>query len=456
MGDSAPRIDAIQWYEGMLLGPQHFQQYTYYWHSILRKFVTFLHPFYWGITQFSLDSVLLVSGKFRILELEGILPDGLFVKVSSTDSTPPLEVDLTPFAEQIRTQGPIMICMGIPQYIPDASNVTGDFPRFISMPGTSVVDDNTGENSIYIPRLLPNLTLIAGTTPHPRYVSIPIAQVSIKDESYVLSPFMPPLLKVTEASLLGEVIADILQRLRNKAAFLSENLQPSSLAVLDSSLEENYVNLLKVITRKVPFLEALLSTNSSHPYDLYLALLDLAGDLTTLKKGQIAPVFLPYNHNALFETFDQVITFILGMLDLIQENYITIPLTKETRIFALRLLPEWWSSSYVIALKGTSTISPKDLSNWVQNAIIASQSFVKNVRDRRILGAARQVIEIDNNLNVSAPEGGILVSITNDPEFIKPDDVLCLFNLNDTEDNRPLEATLYVKKAPPTKTTAQS
>ncbi len=453
MGDSSPRIDAIQWYEGMLLGPQHFQQYTHYWHNILHKFVTFLHPFYWGIAQFSLDSVLLVSGKFRILELEGILPDGLFIKITSTDSSSPLEIDLTPYADQIRTQGPITVYLGIPQYIPNASNVTGDFPRFISTPGTPMVDDNTGENAIYIPRLIPNLTLIAGSTPHPRYVSIPVAQISIKDEAYVLSPFMPPLLKVTELSLLGEVIADILQRLRNKAAFLSENLQPSSQAVLDSSLETNYENLLKIITRKVPFLEALLTTNSTHPYELYLALLDLAGDLTTLKKGQIAPVFAPYNHNALFQTFDQVITFVLAMLDLIQENYVMIPFTKEARIFALRLLPEWWSSSYVVGLKGSSSLSPKDLSNWIQNAVIASQSFVKNVRDRRILGAARQIIEVDNTLNVSAPEGGILVSITNDSEFIKPDDVLCLFNLNDAEDTRPLELDLYVKKTAPTTTT---
>lgn len=455
MEDSWPRVDAIQWYEGMLVGPQHFQQYTYYWHSLLYRFITSLSPFFWGISQFSLDPVLLVGGKFRILELEGILPDGLYIKASATDAYP-LEADLTSFADQIQKEGSVMIYLAVPKYRPDAPLTTGDFPRYLSIPGNPVIDENTGDNPIYIPRLIPNLTLIVGDVPPPRYNFLPLAQISIKNDAYVLSPFIPPLLKVTESSLLGSVIADILQRLRSKSAFLSENLQSSSLSTLDPSLEETYETLLKAISQNIPFLEALLSSNTAHPYDLYLGLLSLTGNLTTLKRGQISPVFTPYNHNTLFQTFDQVITFILNMINLIQENYITAPFTKEDRIFGLKLVPSWWANSYTISLKGSSTIGPRELNDWLQNSIIASQSLIKSVRDRRIIGANRQTIELDKDLSISPPEGGILASITNDPEFIKPDDVLCILNLNDTEDTRPLEITLYVKKTSPSHANSSS
>ena len=442
-----PRVDAVQWYEGMLLGPQHLQQLNLRWDTLLCKYLEILKPYFWGVSILNIDTVTLVNGKLRILELEAILPDGTFVQVKPTDKVIP-ELDLTVYVDQLRQLGPQMVHLAVPIVNPDGSNVTGDFPRFLSIPGTAVVDLNTGENPIYIPRLVPNISLVLADIPHPRYASFPFAQIEFKDESYQLTSFIPPYLQILTTSTIGKVLGDVLQRLRDKAAFLSENLKSPSGASADLAIMDENAKLLTVIVRQVPVLENLLGVNTTHPYQLYLALLELVGDLTALKRGQVAPSFVPYQHNDLYKSFDQVITFIVNMIDLIQENYILLPFNKFDRAFSLELQPGWSSTTtYLLSLRGSPIFGPKDLLQWAEGALIASQSILKNVRDRRILGADRQIVDSNTEFNVTSPQDGILLEVTNDPSFIKPDDALCLVNLLDTPETRPQEIILYVKKS---------
>lgn len=440
-----PRVDAIQWYEGMLLSPQHLQQLDLRWSNLLCRYLELLSPNFWGVSVLNIDTVTLVNGKLRVLELEAILPDGTFVQVLSTDKKI-LEIDLTVYLDQFREQGPQMIHLAVPIVNPNGSNVTGDFPRFLSVPGTAIVDLNTGENPVYTPRLVPNVSLVLADVPHPRYASFPLAQIEFKDESYQLTSFIPPQLQILNTSMLGTVIGDVLQRLQNKAAFLSESLKSPSQGSQDLQLMDESENLLKVIVHQIPFIENLLGVNTTHPYQLYLSLLELAGGLTVIKRGQVAPSFIPYDHNNLYKSFDQVITFIVSMIDLIQENYSLLPFNKFDRAFSIELQPSWSTSTYVIALRGSPTFGPKDLVQWAEGALIASQSLLKNVRDRRILGAARAVIDSSTEFNLRSPPGGILLEITNDPAFIKKGDALCIVNLSDTSEKRPLEIILYVKK----------
>lgn len=440
-----PRVDAIQWYEGMLLGPHHLQQLDLRWDNLLCRYLETLTPNFWGVSLLDIDTVTLVNGKFRILELEAILPDGTYIQINPTDKVIP-EIDLTAYVDQFREHGPQMIHLAVPLMNPDGSNVTGDFPRFLSVPGTAAVDLNTGENPVYIPRLIPNVSLVLADVPHPRYASFPLAQVEFKDESYQLTSFIPPYLQILSTSLIGNVVGDVLQRLRDKAAFLSENLKTPAGASVDVAIMEENEQLLKVIVRRVPFLENLLGVNTTHPYQLYLALLELAGDLTALKRGQVAPSFVPYQHNDLYKSFDQVITFIVSMIDLIQENYVLLPFSKFDRVFSIELEPAWASPTYVAVLRGGPLFGPKDLVQWAEGALIASQSLLKNVRDRRILGADRQIIDSSSEFNIRSPQDGVLLQITNDPSFIKQGDALCLVNLSDTAEKRPQEIILYIKK----------
>ena len=69
--------DAIQWSEGMLLSPQHFQQNDIFWHQHLRHRIAAQNPHYWGVLRLS---VSLIKEVISISTLECILPDGLAVE----------------------------------------------------------------------------------------------------------------------------------------------------------------------------------------------------------------------------------------------------------------------------------------------------------------------------------------------------------------------------------------
>ena len=435
-------FNAIQWYEGMLIGPQHFQQHGVRYESLMFRYLRAAQPFFWGISTLTIDRVLLVSGKLSILELDAILTDGTVLTVTQEDNYTP-QVDLTLYNDQFR-KGPLMIYLGVPFLNPNGSNLTGDFPRFLSIPGEPTVDLNTGENPIYIPRIVPNIRLLVGNTPPPQYVSFPLMEIEFMNESYQQTSFLPPLTFCARTSVLGQVIGSILQHLKDKVAFLSENLQTNAPTAQPLILQ--YENLLKIIVRQIPLLEDLLGTNATHPYTLYQALLGLAGDLTTLKRGQVAPLFTPYQHNSIFQSFDQVISFVASMIEIIQENYTALPFGQYDRVFSIELPPQNSEPTFLISLRGTPTFGSPDLVQWLSGTIIASESFLKNVRDRRILGASRLVIENDTDFGISPPQNGLLLTIANDPEFIKPGEPLCLINLMDTPETRPQGIILYTKK----------
>src|SRR5438552_2652770 len=172
--------EAIQWHEGMLLSPQHFQQLSLRQEELMAYHLRMVSPFHWGVTHLKHDSVLLVSGTYRITELEGIVPDGLVISRSGQEGDP-LEVDLTPFADEMK-QRPLTINLVVASRKLGEPPIKGDLARYVSLEGPPVVDENTGESELRIPRLRPRLGLLAGDTIPKKYSGFPIAQITLKDE----------------------------------------------------------------------------------------------------------------------------------------------------------------------------------------------------------------------------------------------------------------------------------
>ena len=103
---------AIQWHEGMLLAPQHFQQSNLRSEELLSYHMASTAPFYWGIRRLKIDPVLLVGGVLRVLDLEAVMPDGLIV-VHEHEQDGPLEIDISGCVEEIRL-APLTIHLAVP------------------------------------------------------------------------------------------------------------------------------------------------------------------------------------------------------------------------------------------------------------------------------------------------------------------------------------------------------
>ncbi len=432
--------DAIQWYEGMLLMPQHFQQSDHRLHQLLSFHINTAVSHHWGITHFTFDPAILVAGKLRVLELEAITPDGLVVSTYANEGDL-LEVDLNPFIETLKVK-PLKVFLIIPEYKPGTLNVSNQDARFMSRDGSNVVDENTGEGKITFPTLQPNLGLFIGEEVPSRYIALPLMEVYYSTNGFATTDYIAPLLKVETDSPLGLLGLDLAKAIREKIAFLGDQLYSNTGEIMSAEAEQS----IRALTTGLLSFEATLHAGAAHPFQLYLQLATVASHVATLHLGQMPPVFKAYQHNDIRASYLELISYINSMLARIQEGYFVVPFSQKDRLFSLSLKREWIGNYLILGVKASPAMNEKDLVAWLMNALIASETHVSSSRDKRILGATRKIIESDDEMKLFPAKDVLLFSVEVNPRFINPDENLQIFNIADTQEKRPIELVLYVPK----------
>ncbi|MBV9773952.1 MAG: type VI secretion system baseplate subunit TssK, partial [Gemmatimonadetes bacterium] len=220
MTRAADLPEAIRWHEGMLLAPQHFQQASLRQEMLVHYHVQAAAPFHWGVRRLEINRNLLPGGVFRVTELEAVLPDGLPVAYSA-HSDAPLELDLRPLQDQAR-QAPLTLHLAIPAVPPGGESPAGRLERYRPVRGDEVADEHGDAAPTEVPRLRPNLLLLAGETPPEKYVTLPLARVRFADETFVPAEFVPPLLTATRETWPTKRCSELAVRMRQKALFLAD------------------------------------------------------------------------------------------------------------------------------------------------------------------------------------------------------------------------------------------
>ena len=431
--DSRQIPEAIQWHEGMLLAPQHLQQLSQRSESLVHYYLHAIAPFFWGVRELEIDQKLLVGGMFRVLKLEALMPDGLVVShLASRDG------DLQISLQNVQQQATVHLA------VPARSLVAtkGDLPRYESIDGEPVVDESTGDGEITIPRLKPKLRLVAGEVPA-KYVSFPLARVQYKNEAFVATEFIPPTTIVPPGSPIWEMCSLTAAKIRERALFLSEQVRsPASASRVPLMLETK--SRIQNLVCGLPQFEAVLGTGMGHPYELYKAFCVLAGNLAGLGYSMVPPVLGPYNHNDLYATFNEIQEFCFAMMEEgIPESYMAIPFQLVKKTFSLIFDSAWKEHRLFLAMRGQTGMSEKDVVAWGEQCRIGSESVMRSMRDKRILGASRHLIQSYESL-VPA-RGVILFGLEYDPQFIKPDELLHVVNDSESAGMHPAEVILYVK-----------
>jgi type VI secretion system protein ImpJ len=433
-------VPAIQWYEGMLLSPQHFQQQELRWHQLTSIHLNHLSAHHWGAIDLEFDPVTLPTGLLRVLNLKAIMPDGLIVTHLATPESFQLELDLNLFKQQIMDIG-ATVYLVVPEYIDGLSPLRNEMPRFGSIEGETVTDDNTSDNVVQIPRLIPKISLMISDVPPARYTSFPVAKVGYVDESFILKAYVPPCFRVPQVSILGEKCGMLVRRLREKAAYLSEKWQ----AQLGTPLIGETTSQMRPLVQSLPIIEPLLLSDVAHPFQLYQAVLQVAGYVSALRLGQIPPIFPSYNHNDLLGTFQSVFDWVNIIIDSIEKAYSILLFAQRERLYTIKIQQEIFTPQILVGLKAPSTMTEGELSDWMQDAIITTESHFESARIRRITGTHRAVVQ-DQELYDLMPGRGVLIfKIDAQPQFISPGERLIIVNPADSNDKRPTEIVLYLK-----------
>lgn len=449
MSDASRLPEAVQWHEGMLLTPQHFQQASLRQDMLLQYHLAAVSPYAWGIKRLQLDQGLLVRGTFRITALEAVMPDGL-VTLHPLEGQE-LSLDLAPFEAAMREK-PQTVHLVVPVQRTTAA-AKGELSRFASVEGAPVADMNSGDGDVRIPRLRPRLRLMIGDEVPQAYVSLPLARLVVREEAISLDSYVPPLLMVTADSALSVRCKDVAAAVRAKALHLVDRVRTPTATTAGQMIADTRAIVAALVADLPPF-EALLNSGVSHPFPLYVALCAVVGKLAALSPEMIPPALPAYDHADLWATFERALDFVQRMIDHVHESYMAVPFRMYEGSFSLPLRESWIRKRLVLGIRHRAGATEQDAVTWVQDAIIGAASRVQSIGERRIRGAQREVIDSDEDLNVTPGRGQTLLAVTYDADFITAGEPLVLINRSDLRgDHAPAEVVLFVPVAPSSSST---
>lgn len=429
----------IQWYDGLLVYPQHYQQQD----RELKQFAVALAgavcPFFWGVIDFEVDEAALTKGIFRPKALLAIMPDGSIIHADQ-DSLP--EIDLNELREDsLEKELPVHLC--VVKHREEGGNLSGEFPRQFATRGNLVTDDNTAENEIRMQRVHVKPYLVAGDHVPVRYISFPLAGVRFQDEGFVVTDFIPACVSLTSEPRLLKEIQDIVVSLREKITFLAERLQ-SAQTQENAPILKHFSFEFSCIVPLVTSLESILNAHAQ-PYQVYLELCRIAGPLSSLVPGQIPPLLDPYKHGNLRGSFAPLIKLIRKLLDVVQDTCTSIWFKIRGRSFVLDMEEDWvGEKSIVIGLRVPPKLFNQDVVKWLSAAVIVSGSKVNEVRDKRVLGADRTVAEVVPEMGLMSTPDMVLVRVKVNPSYIVAGEELQIFNNSEDPEVRPAGVVLYV------------
>ncbi|NUB27426.1 type VI secretion system baseplate subunit TssK [Azospirillum brasilense] len=437
--------DAIDWHDGMLLAPQHFQQQALRHERQLTYHVRQARPFHWGVVHLQVDRVQLVSGLVQVRELEAILPDGLVVDYRAGIDEP-LEVDISAYADPVG-QTQITIHLIVPAARGDRAPGPGETPRYASVEGAPVADQHGGEE-LSIARLRPRLALFATTgptqKPPQKFVSMPIAQATFRNDAFVLTDFVPPAMTVAANAPLGRLGAEVVRRVREKALFLAERSGVGNGNPATELAEAARAEIRSLVTG-LPPLEAQLGVGVCHPFDVYMSLCTLAGHLSAFASGAVPAKLSRYDHDDPMASFGEVRDFILRMIDRVKEGVARIPFTFEDGMFGLPMDEAWLKGRLVVGVRGPASAPVSEVAAWMENCIVASRSRLETLSGLRVKGAERVALDDSGEGGVAAPRGVVPFEIKVDPRYIVPGERLEIWNPDSLGSRfRPVEITLFV------------
>jgi type VI secretion system protein ImpJ len=329
------RARSVVWSEGLFLTPHLFQQADRYYESLLNFRIKPLAPYLWGVSELEVDRAGLPNGFFTLYRCSGIMPDGLPVQIPDEDFAPEVRSvkDLFPASAES-----LDVYLTIPARQADSINFhlengSGGRARRYQMETVRVSDETTDANECEIPVARKNFQITFGGESLEGKVWIKIAQLGRTASGVVTlnESYVAPSIAISASDSLIGILHRILEVLAAKSTALSQ--QRRHITEFGSSDIANFW-LLHTVNSYVPVLSHFNGSPNRHPEQLYLFLVQLVGQLSTFALQADARDVPRYDHEDVFETFNELEKKIRFLLEtIIPAKYVIIPLEKTPELW---------------------------------------------------------------------------------------------------------------------------
>jgi type VI secretion system protein ImpJ len=309
----------VHWHEGMFLYPHHLQMSTRQKEVEDFQKIQACQSFWWGISEMKINKTALAGYRFKIDTARLRLKDGTWIHIPENAYAEEMSF------EDLYEKGldSMTVWVGVRRAEPYTPMVhelgkdnTGTVRTYV-LRETNVWDDSTGDNKKTIQTRLWNVRVFVGSPPGDQYESMQIGDLSWSSSNRPEFSMdkSTPFLSIDASAFLSERLRNMIVRLNNQAAFLQKEMAARRI-VLNTNPARVIENLLRLqISGSFGLtLKHLMAVGKIHPFQIYLELIRLAGNLVALSPEM---PFLPpdYDHDNAGQVMNKLIRDIEGMID---------------------------------------------------------------------------------------------------------------------------------------------
>ncbi|WP_175983135.1 type VI secretion system baseplate subunit TssK [Caballeronia zhejiangensis] len=382
-------LDAIAWYEGLQLLPQHFQQWERRLERMIGRHANGWMGYGWGIDRIEWDVSAIARGRVRVVRAQGVFPDGLvFNLLPESDSRLELELAELPMGTRVR----VALAVARRSFVERGAQVS----RFSSLRSRAVADWRDSEEQATLQFEAPNV-MVRVHDDSSLYAQLPFLELERTSAGWLNREFHPPAVEMFADSPCLAQLHALSLRLRR----LLEKVQPhvTRIDAVPAALE-----VFEALSPMLPTVEAMCATPCAHPFQWYMVLAELAGAISVAARV-VPPAFHPYEHSDLSHSLMTIRVWVDAKLTELDSLDLR-PVTLEAHPFSLQ--GEFWASDvieqrgrYGIVLQLDFEDISSDVHAWIDHTLICAEHDVARCRERRIRGLGRRYLQSFGGLHAS-------------------------------------------------------
>lgn len=369
------------WHQGLFLQPQHFQLADCALQSLFIPYRKYQTPHFWGVYEMAIQGAALGTRSFQLSHGSFLFPDGSHVVLPGN-----AVIESRSFEEGWVVGGkPFTVYLGIKKWNDSGENVTTVehidalsrvTTRFAApaQPEFSV-DLHAGGPQGEVKRLnfVVKIFWESEVDLVGDYLLIPVAQLERTREGVELSArFIAPCLTLASSATLLATVKELRDQLASRSRQLEGYKRQRGVQTAEfGSRDVVYLLALRTLNRYVPQLFHFVEAREVHPWQLYGALRQLVGELSTFSESVTVlgetvadgtPLVPEYDHRNLGECFASVHELIVRLLDEITAGpQYVIPLNYDGTYFTSELKPSHFESRSRFFLVLKSEEDPKEM-----------------------------------------------------------------------------------------------
>jgi type VI secretion system protein ImpJ len=366
----------VHWHEGLFLLPHHLQriQRNVVEFASSERRLNWAYPY--GLIDARLSNDDLENMRLRFDRLHAIMPSGQEVLFPQDAELPAIDIK-----QAFESRGRFVVFLGVPLWFAARANCMNPGQStdarakiLYRVAETELADENTGENVKTILHRRVNARLLLENEDRSDLEAIPLLRVTRAAGDEVGMPrrdpeFVGPCLVLNGSATLRELVRDLSgQVLASRQELVLQVARGGFSIDTMRGIQFEQVLRLQTLNRYGARLEALVETPNLAPFDVYLELREILGDLAALHPDRDLYQSAPYDHDNPYPCFSELAAKIRELLrGTVAPSFLKLPFVKTNGVWKASMTDEHFlkPSDYFLGIRTKE--DPRSLAQLVED-----------------------------------------------------------------------------------------